>query len=628
MATTATALASVIVMGWLSGCASPLKQGIQLEQQGEYAQAIAVYEKIAATKPGTPAAHQAQLRIADAYANNLSQPDKAVEAWTAVASAAPKSDEGLTARYRLGLHHFKAEEYDQAATQFSGVLNDSPMTKFGADAQLMLAKTYEVANRLEEAEQTYNAFSQLHANDPNAPAALLSRAKILEQTGKQAEAVQTLQRVVRDFGANAELAQQVEIARQQLQSQGESVPQPVVETPATMTREQRLAERREAVRQRDRTAEAQQEAAQQAATSVFGVNADDLLPQMGSSGDAQGTRYDAMFMMAVAMYQSEMYREAGALYERAIQLAEEDRNRKGAWENLGSSLKGLADVYGKLGLHDRATELIKQAFLKDPNVVDQVIDSGLVDYGAGEYQKAIDTWTSIIGISQGKDAQIFYNMALAYQKLGDTPSEVQYLERAIAANPTYRDALQNMAATLYYRAGQRKRSYVFQDAVEEKGSYATSVELASLAFKYGYYLNAQSQFNLAIRQGQTDAEKAYASAMKAVSQGRKGSGLEQATTDLAAIVAANPDNDRVRYAAGLHAVTQKDTATAEAEFKKSLELNPSNTDALTALASIYMDAGDTAAALAVYDAYLKVNPTDRAMQQVREQVKIAGSAPK
>jgi tetratricopeptide (TPR) repeat protein len=619
-----------------SGCSSPIKQGIQLEQQGKYEDAIVVYEKIAAKKPGSPEALQAQLRIADAYITNLNKTNEGMAVYQKIVEMSPKSDEGLTARYRMGLVCFKNDDFSGAEAQFRGVLNDSPMTKFGADAQLMLAKTYEKAQKFEEAEKTYNAFTTLHPSDPNAAAALLSRARLLEQTGKKEEAVTAYQRVVRDFGSDASLQEQVKLATEALQKEGASVPKPAAAVIASsepgapaeatprrpMTREERRQAFIEQMRERQRTPEQKKVAEEKRAASIWGIDPEVIMKQMNVTVDSQGTMYDAMYSMAVTMYQSEAFREAGALYERSIELAEADSNRKSSWENLGGAYKGLADVFTKLGLTDRAQEYLQKAYQRDPTVLDQIIDSGLVDYGAGDYEKAIQTWQALVGISPAKDAQLFYNIALAYQKQNDTPNEVQYLERAVAANPSYKDALQNLAAALYYRAGERKRSYVFQDAVEEKGNFATTYELGRLAFTYGYFTNATAQFNLAIRQAENDDDRAASSAMKLASQGSR-SAPEAILAELDALVTANPNNARVHFARGAIAVVMNDAAKAEMELKKAMELQPTFTDALVALAGYYIEADDRDAAIALYDEYLKANPRDRNVQLRRDALKVA-----
>lgn len=624
-----------------SGCARPLQQGVQLEGEGRYEEAIAIYERVAAKKPGSPEALQAQLRIADAYLNNLNKKEEGMAIYQKIAETHPKSPEGLTARYRMGLVCFKDNDFAGAETYFRGVLNDAPTTKIGADAQLMLAKTYEKAQKFEEAEKTYNAFTTLHPSDPNAAVALLSRARLLEQTGKKEEAISVYQRLVRDFGADASLQEQVQRATEALQREGASVPKPTVpqvasatpgETPTEapprqpLTREQRRQAFIERIRERQRTPEQKRVAEEKRAANIWGVDPDVLMKQMNIVLDNQGTLYDAMFSMAVTMYQSEAYRESGALYERAIELAEADTNRKTPWENLGAAYKGLADVFAKLGLTDRAQEYLQRAYQRDPHVLDQIVDSGLVDYGAGDYEKAIATWQALVGINPAKDAQLFYNIALAYQKLNDTPNEVLYLERAVAAHPSYKDALQNLAAALYYRAGERKRSYLFQDAVEDKSSFAVSYELGRLAFNYGYFLNAAAQFNLAIRQAENEEDKAAATAMKLASQGSR-SAPEQVLQELDALVAANPKNAWVHFARGALAVVLNDAAKAEAELKTAMKLNPTFTDALFALANYYLEGDDREAAIALYDEYLKANPQDRKVRQRRDALNVSASTP-
>ena len=51
-----------------------------------------------------------------------------------------KSDETAEARYELGMHHYRQENYDDAQTQFDTVVNQFPHLNLSHKAQLMLAK--------------------------------------------------------------------------------------------------------------------------------------------------------------------------------------------------------------------------------------------------------------------------------------------------------------------------------------------------------------------------------------------------------------------------------------------------------------------------------------------------------
>ena len=76
--------------------------------------------------------------------------------------------------------------------------------------------------------------------------------------------------------------------------------------------------------------------------------------------DGQGTYYDAMLMVANMLFQEEGYRDAGALYFRAIQLANEAGAKISPYSHLSLSL-----CYRKLGMHKRAQEVLNKAVRSD-----------------------------------------------------------------------------------------------------------------------------------------------------------------------------------------------------------------------------------------------------------------------
>lgn len=603
---------------------------MELERRGNYQEALALYQSVIAKDPTAAEARQAQLRMAKLYQVNLNQPERAVEIYRQIVSSAPRSEEALTARYELALYHFRNEEYPEAARLFEEIVNLAPTTDRGADAQVMLAKTYEKMGKLEEAAETYAAFSNLHADRAEAAAlALETRARLLEQMGRKAEAIEARQRIVRDFGAEItekpEVAQLVETAKEELQAAGAEVPAP--RTYETMSRGEQIQVRRQQLRERDRPESAKQAAQQRAASNIFGVSADDLVNQYQIVVDEQGTMYDAMFILAQSMQQMGDYRAAGALYQRAIELAEADEDRKGPWENLGAAYKGLFDVYQKLGLRQLAKESLERALQRNPKVLDQVIDSGLYDYANGDYEQAIETWSSILGLNEKKDSELWYNIGLAYKKLGNTAKEVEAFERSLAADPDNLDAAQSLAEALYYRAGKRQRSYIFQDIADEKAGAEGHWELGMLAFKYGYYRNAEAEFRIGARLAERDEATApLAARMKAFELvarvKRDRSQVEAIEPELQALAQAHPEDGLVQYAYALFLVEKGSPDEAIALLKAVMERRPNDPEPARALVNLYLSRGQLDQAVAVLDAYAEKNPRDQAMLLWRDQLRL------
>jgi tetratricopeptide (TPR) repeat protein len=631
-------LLTVALSFWV-GCAGASGQGAALAAAGQYTDALATYEQVVAEKPGTPDAWQAQLAIAEIQITNLGDQAAGLATYQSIVNAAPESAEGLAAGYEIGLARFRAEEYGPAAAAFNGVVQASPNSAKAGDAQLMMAKSHERAGNLEAAQETYGAFSQLHSDSANALAAIETRARLLDQLGKKAEAIAERQRVVRDYGADPSetAAPVVELARQALLAAGAPVPTPV--TNATMSDTGLREQIRDNVRRRDRPASAKRDAAARARANVFGVDASTLMKQFPVQADDQGTMYDAMFAFANAMFYGDQYKDAGALYMGAIEMAEAEVGA--GWENMGAAYKALADVYRKLGLDAYAQEALVEAVRKNPDAIDQIIASGQYDYGVENFQQAIDTWSSIVGMNPGKDSEIYYKIGLAYKHLKNTPAEVDSLERSIAAAPSNKDAAQSMAEVLYYRAGQRSRSYMFQDIVDNKSGWEAYLEVGKLAVKHKYYLSARQQFNIGARlagkrsemAGEADDKQAAAeaaagmSALMAMVKGRRTPDkLAEATLEIAPLAEAHPENPLVRYAVALHAVDQEDREGAIADFTKAMSLEPRNSTYVHALADLHISDGYLGEAVKLYTTFLEKNPRDKRVLQRRDMLKAQAAA--
>lgn len=632
------ALAAFLAVSLAACSGGPYQQGVTLERQGSYELAIEQYELAAANNPGSSDALKAQMKIASIYHVNLDQPEKAAEIYAGVVAAAPEEEIGLDAQYQLGLIHFTRENFDDAAESFRALLMNAPTSEQGANAQLMLAQTYEKAGKLEEAQETYGEFSRLHGENKNAPTALEKRARILDNLGKKDEAIKQRQDIVRDFGARADADAVVRLAAEELVKAGAEVPDIITTEP--MTRADREMERQQARRERDRPRSQRREEEEQVKNAeelIFGYNADEIMNAMQITLDDQGTMYDAMFSMAGVLFTTAEYKKSGALYHRSLRMAEEAVGS--AWDSRASAIKGLSDVYLKLGLEERAKQLLKDAVRADSSVVDQIITQGEFEYGVGDYQKAIDIWSFIVGLSAGKDSQIYYLIGLAQRELQNTPAEVAAFERSIAANPRNEEAAQSLAEALYYRAGNRKRAYLYQDIIDKKIDWPTYFDVGKTAMRYGYWMQASQQFNIGARVAVKAAERAAKAedpraekqavdasigmtALRHAARARASeSNREEAGVELAALAQGNPQNALARYAVGHFAELMNETEKAAAEYAKAMEIEPLNADFVEALANLHVANGNTEAAVSVYSAYLQKNPRDKRIQGLRDALK-------
>lgn len=633
----------------LGGCAAltPMNKAKKLEAKEDYPAAISSYQEIIQKDPNSSDAQQAQLAIGKLYLEKLNKPEEGLKAYQQVVTNAPQSEEAAEALYRMGIHYFKAEDYKNAEEMFNRVVNGFPQLSRSQDAQLLLAKTYEKAEQYNQATSVYDSVIQRDPQSKRAAQAMLSKGKLYkDKLEDKDKATETYQQLVKERGSDLEAREMVEAAKKELQEMGAEVPKPVDKL---ATPEARRAARREAQRERDRprSSYAQSSSAKKTArrtgASGFGVDPESIMQSMQIPTDSQGTYYDAMFMVANMKYQEGSIREAGALYERAIQLGLKDPL---AYRNLSA-------CYGKIGLTDKAREVLKQGMSKDPAMLDNIISSGEVQYHNEDYDAALETYKSALGLSRSKDSAIYHRIGLVYKRLKDVDKEIDAYGRSISINPNNKDVFQLMAEALYYRKGNRTRAGYYQDAADGKvNSYEVQKELGDLCYSYENYNWAETKYKTAARvldreKKKLEAEKAGVEQQKeaatepaeirkhqnevsrvqreiddlatkillmkvrtAITTAKKGK-MEEGKQQMDTLTAENPDHAVIHYGLAEFALMADDNETAVAEFKKAIELKPKLLEPNLALGEYYITQGNKEEALTLWEAYKKKNPRDK-----------------
>ena len=605
----------------LEGCATQLKQAEKLEAAGSYQEAIASYEQIVQLDPDAAEARQAQLKIAEIYRDKLSQPEEAIARYQKVAEQYPGTEEGAEALYQAGVQFMTAEKYEDAVKVFDEVINKYPEHQQSHYAQLLLAKAYEKTGDSDQASEIYASFARRSDDSKRSVQALLSKAKLDQEMGKQESATQALQDAIKQYGNDPEAQEELQKAKTELEQMGASVPEP--------TQVDTRDEMREARRERDRPrssfygrsdTSSGGDSAEARYTNSFNVNPDQLMRDMQIQGDEQGTVYDAMFMVGNMFFSMEDYNSAGALYERGIQMA-----RAGGSKLDPQNYRKLADCYAKIGLQAKAEETLQMAAKADPEVIDSIIESGNFEYQGGDYQKAADTYRSALGILPSKDADVYYHLGLAYQKLGDAKLELEYFERTVAAQPNNKDALQHLAEVLAYRAGNRPRAEIFQDLVDARSStFEMQKELADVCFKYMNYQWARTKYTSASRiaerkitHAEDEAEIAElkqqvltGQVMAEISNAYRGK-ADEARAAFDALAAANPDSPVIDLGNGYFAQLASDPDAAVTAYTAALGKQPGFRDAALALGEYYLGVGKEQQALDTWQTYLKAARGDR-----------------
>ena len=615
-----------------------LRSAEKLAEQKDYPGAIAAYQSIVDAQPGTPEALQAQIAIGKLSIDRMDQPAEGIKAYEAVIAAAPESDEAAEAHYELGMYAFRQKDFKAAQTQFDAVINNFPQLELSHNAQLMLAKSFEEAKDFEQAVEVFDNFANRNPRSQRAALAIANKGRIQRQFLKnEEEAKRTYQSLVKRYGKVEGAEKEIEIAKGELTDLKASIPEP--DDPLA-TQIGRAYAQRDARRERDRPrggvekSRAMGNVGLQIADSGFGVSASEVMRNFGGqggiAGDDQGTYYDAELMIANFFYGDESYRDAGALYFDAIARAEAANVKLDPYSYLKLSI-----CYRKVGMHQRAREVLKKAASRDGSVIQAVIDTGRTHYTSGSYEKAIETYTSVLGMAKRKDSEIYWLLSLAHKKLGEPEKEREVLEKAVAANTQNLDALQSLAEVLHYRLKDRKAAVIFQDLVDQKGdSYIGSKTLGDLTYKYGNYVQSRAKYRAAARTAKRLLNKSeskveqqklrnqvvYATilAARATYHLKK---LEDAQKMIDELAAEYPEHALIPYGRGELALLDGDPETAVAEFKASIEKNPLSDIPLMALGEYYVSQGFNDDAIALWESYLAENQYNQEIRRSLRKLK-------
>ena len=665
-------IAVILVAGVQIGCVpggGALRTAENLAAEKDYPGALEAYQSVVDTKPGTPESLQAQLAIGKLSIEQMNQPAEGIKAYEAIIAAAPESDEAAEAYYDLGMYYYREKDFNTAQTQFDTVINKFPQLELSHNAQLMLAKSFEDANDFEQAVEIYDNFANRNPRSERAAIALARKGQIQkEQLKDEEEAKRTYQSLVKKYGKIEGTEKEIEKAREELTALNASIPEP--DDPLATQYGRALAQL-EATRERDRPrggvkrSRAMGNMNLQVVDSGFGVSGTEVMRDFGGqggiAGDEQGSYYDAELMIATFFYGDENYRDAGALYFDAITRAEAAKVKLDPYAYLRLSI-----CYRKVGMHQRAGEVLKKAASRDGGIIEAVINTGRTHYTSESYEQALETYNSVIGMARGKDSEIYWLIALVHEKLGEPEKERDALERAVAANTQNADALQSLAEVLHYRLKDRKAAVIFQDLVDQKGdSYIGAKTLGDLTYKYEHYVQARAKYRAAARppkrrldkskkakqrhdelksdaeerelsdaekqeqerllnQIVSDAEKrelsnqvVYATilAMRATHHLKKAEDAQKMIDELAA---EYPEHALIPYGKGELALLNGDSETAVAEFKAAIEKNPVSDIALIALGEYYVSQGYNDDAITLWEGYLAINQYN---QNVRRRLK-------
>ena len=637
MKTTRYDIVSLIIMitivQYACVASSPERLAGKRLQEKDYQGAIEVYQTVADSNPGTPEARQAQLSIANLYIEKMDQPQQGIQIYQDLIATAPDSDEAAEAHWGLGLHAFKSEDYQSAQQSFDTIVNKFPISERSYNAQLMLAKSYEELNEHRKAVEIYGNVANRHPEGKRATQALVNKARIQgELLRDETAAKQTYQSIVKRYGNIEGTEESVSTAKQELRMMGAMIPKP---DDQSLTQVERALERQRQRRERDRPRGGAERSPAMGAVidysdSGFDVDPEEIMRpfktvinEMGGEGTEGAVYYDTVLKIAHLNWDTENYRNAGALYFHAIGLAE----RQGALVDPYSYLR-LSFCYRKLGMHENARKMVRQAVKKDGQVLEALISTAANQYVDENYEKAVETYSIALGLNRSKDPEIYWRLGLAYKKMNDPHKAIESFERAIAVKTEYPKALQSLAELLHYQLKNTDRAMIFQDLVDQKGeTYAGEKELASLCYKYGNYGWAKSKYELAARIAEKektddttpfqrrgiDNRVVYAKVHAAMAA-YKGETEDKARQIINTLASEYPNHPLISYGHGQLAALKGDMDTAIVAFKVAIEQDSSFYAAPIALGEYYLSQGYADEAIALWKKSLRANPLNRVVR--------------
>ena len=590
------------------------RQAEKLAHEKNYQGAIDAYQAVINSKAGTPEAYRAQLGIARLYINKMNQPQLGVKVYQHLITAAPDSGEAAEAHYRLGIYHFKMKDYRSAQQSFDAIVNNFPhLGNLSHNAQLMLAKSYEEAGTYKQAIATYDHVVNRHPESNRAAQALTNKARIQKEYLKDSiSAEQTYQSLIKQYHDVEGTEDAIDEARRELQLMGAHIPQPEIDSGTSLDRAQeRRMKRRERDRPRGGVEMSPAMGYEAYGDSGFGITAEEVIREFGNpwegAGDGRGhgrsgenddETQTMIKVIADLNFVTQNYRNAGTLYFRAIEVAKESNKKIDPYDYIRLSV-----CYRKVGMHERAVEILKEGARKNVKVLEAVITSSANQYHDGEYERVLESLQPIAGLNRTKDPEIYWRLGLTYKKMGNLHKAVESFERSIASDTDYINSIQSLAEILNYQLKDRERAIIFQDIIETKGyTRIGEKELGDICYKYGNYLRAKLRYETMARIAQQEKENGnitpakkqnlnnqilYAEIHAAMADYRNG-GTVQAQEQIDALAAEHPNHPLISYGHGQMALLKGDIETAITNFEIAIEKDPASDAAPIALGEYYL----------------------------------------
>ncbi len=101
--------------------------------------------------------------------------------------------------FKLAYNDYQAGKFDLALVGFRNLIGQYPRSELAAQAQYYIGECEMARKNFAEAAREFDKVVRLYGNNEFTPKALYKRGLALQQSGKKAEAKETLQRLIKDY---------------------------------------------------------------------------------------------------------------------------------------------------------------------------------------------------------------------------------------------------------------------------------------------------------------------------------------------------------------------------------------------------------------------------------------------
>lgn len=234
------------------------------------------------------------------------------------------------------------------------------------------------------------------------------------------------------------------------------------------------------------------------------------------------------------------------------------------------------------GKDPAALRLALRVLTEDPDIAFARYIAGVAYAKTGQYQNAIDQLLAAIRLGP-ENTNALYNLALAYQAVGDLTSAGSWFKKLLEKDPEHVMAASKLGAVYMQLKRPNEAMPYLQKALL---SYDRSIrEEASPKARAGFYASAAEVYFVA-------------------------GDLRRAAASLQMAIQMDPQKRSMHY--NLAQVYEAAGAKGNAleEYRKETQLDPSSYQAFYNLGALYSEAGEYANAAECFEKVIRLNPAD------------------